>query len=214
MVHSMMEHGTDSEDEPSEIPPTADPIRPPWRFGIVGLIALGLIVGLTVVLRSGGDAEPIFNTLPTGLETPPRPGGVSGLAPDFEAELLLTEGTFRLSSHLATDGRPVVINLWASWCSPCRREMPALDHAAADHPDVLFIGVAVDDARGAALDFADEILVSYPLAFDHEGRMDEEYVVPGLPSTFLVDENGVLRRSIYGEIGEGELDDIIATTFG
>lgn len=95
-------------------------------------------------------------------------------APDFSIDLL--DGTsFRLSDHLADDGRPVILNLWASWCNPCREEMPAFDVAAMQHGDVYFIGIAVEDDPDAARAFADEVGVSYALAIDDADRIGRRY---------------------------------------
>ncbi len=119
-------------------------------------------------------------------------------APNFEVDLL-EGGTFRLSDHLASDRRPVILNLWASWCLPCRAEMPEINTFAAAHPEVLVLGVAVDDTRAEAQEFADEVGVSYPLAFD-EGSMRREYPSFGLPATFVIDTQGRIVESVDGVV--------------
>ena len=128
-------------------------------------------------------------------------------APDFEVALL-DGGTFRLSDHLESDGRPLVLNLWASWCLPCRAEMPEIDTFAAAHPEVLVLGVAVDDTITEANRFAGEIGVSYPLAFD-EGAMRRAYPSFGLPATFVIDTEGEIVEAVDGVVTVALLESIV-----
>lgn len=130
------------------------------------------------------------------LAAPPDP---PEMAPDFSISLL--DGTeFSLSEHLATDGRPVFLNFWASWCFPCREEMPAIDQAAALHPEVLFLGIAVEDITTEAEAFAEEIDVGYPLAIDETGIVAARYPFFGLPTSWLIDSEGRIIRQISGAV--------------
>ena len=134
-------------------------------------------------------------------------------APGFAVETF-TGDTFSLSEHLATDGRPVVLNLWASWCAPCRKEMPAISAAAEKHTDVLFLGVAVQDSLGDAAAFANEIGVAYPLAFDEGDVVNDGYNPLGLPATFFIDTDGGIVSRYFGELFEETLDEQIELAFG
>lgn len=167
---------------------------------------IGFVVG-GVILLGGDDTTPSTSTIPELGGSFPTPAGEA--APDFSIELL--DGTtFRLTDHLATDGRPVVLNLWASWCGPCRAEMPALDAAATAHPEVFFLGVAVDDDPVAAADFADEIGVGYALAIDEADRVGRRYPSPGLPATFLISADRSIIRTVFGAVDESDLEALIA----
>lgn len=174
---------------------------------VVGGIAVGLFL-----IR--GDVESDTSVIDPDL------GGAFGLptqngeiAPDFSLSLL--DGSdFRLSDHLTTDGRPVVLNLWASWCAPCRAEMPAFDAASKVHTNVFFLGVAVEDDPVAAREFAEEIGVSYALAIDEADRVGRRYSSPGLPSTYFISADGVIARTIFGQVDEDQLGDLIADSFG
>ena len=129
-------------------------------------------------------------------------------AADFTLDLF--DGTrFVLSDHLATDGRPVVMNFWASWCVPCREEMPAFDSVARRHPEVLFIGVAVQDSEAAARQFAEEVAVSYPLGLDEDGAIVERYATIGLPTTWFITPNGVIAAQRIGQLDEDSLESLI-----
>lgn len=134
-------------------------------------------------------------------------------APDFEVDLL-DGSTFRLSEHLAADGRPVVLNFWASWCGPCRAEMPDFDRFAQAKPGVLVVGVAVDDAEANARAFAEELGISYTLGIDEDGTIGRHYPYLGLPATWVIGPDGTLRREVIGQVTFEALNEIVAQEFG
>ncbi|HSG79689.1 MAG TPA: TlpA disulfide reductase family protein [Acidimicrobiia bacterium] len=190
----------------------ADPVTPPggrWRLGILTLVAVAAVMTGMLLFGNGSDDDPTGPTLPSGLEPPagtPRSGQA---APDFSITTFDGE-PFSLTSHLAGDGRAVLLNLWASWCPPCRAEMPVFDKVAADRAaDVLVIGVAVDDALAPARAFAEQIGVRYPLAFDADGTVAARYPAPGLPTTFMISAAGELVSVSYGELDEDEMNALI-----
>lgn len=134
-------------------------------------------------------------------------------APDFSLTLL--DGSrFSLADHLAGDGRPVVLNFWASWCLPCREEMPTLDQAADRHPDLLFLGVAVEDDPQAARDFAEEVDVGYPLGVDESGTVGARYPYFGLPTTYFIDAQGRIVFQINGLVTPDLLDSLLEQHLG
>jgi thiol-disulfide isomerase/thioredoxin len=102
--------------------------------------------------------------------------------------------------------RPMVINLWASWCTPCRAEMPAFDQVATDLADqVLIVGVTDELDRDAALEAATEIGVSYPLRYDETQTRMTELEIAGLPASVFVDADGNVVGRHLGAMTEGEL---------
>lgn len=121
---------------------------------------------------------------------------------------------FSLSEHLANDGRPVFLNLWASWCFPCREEMPAIDAASVALPEVKFVGVAVQDSESDAAAFADEIGVSYVLGFDNDGNVENAYNPLGLPASYIISGDGVIVERIFGKVTEQDLAEKFAQHFG
>jgi len=123
-------------------------------------------------------------------------------------------GEFSLAEHMADDGRPIFLNLWASWCLPCREEMPAIDLTAAAFPDVAFIGVSVQDSRSDAEAFAEEIGVTYLLGFDEDADVDGAYKPLGLPASYLISSDGVIVERIFGKVTEEDLAEKFATHFG
>ncbi len=123
-------------------------------------------------------------------------------------------GTFSLDEHLANDGRPVFLNLWASWCFPCREEMPAIDRAAKVHTDVAFIGISIQDNRSDAEDFVEEIQVTYLIGFDDDDAVDSDYQPFGLPAAYIISSEGVILERIFGVITEADLAEKFAEHFG
>ncbi|MHB1927880.1 MAG: TlpA family protein disulfide reductase [Acidimicrobiales bacterium] len=112
-------------------------------------------------------------------------------------------------------GHPVVVNFWASWCPPCRKEMPALAVTARRLAGkVDFVGVDTNDTRGAAISFASKTGVAYPLAFDPHGKTAGNYGVYGLPTTFFVSAQGKLLGRQVGGMTERRLAQLIKESFG
>jgi thiol-disulfide isomerase/thioredoxin len=114
-------------------------------------------------------------------------------------------GEFSLAEHIAEDGRPIFLNLWASWCFPCREEMPDIDRSSQAFPDVAFVGVSVQDSRSDAEDFAEEIGVTYLLGFDEEDNVDGTYKPLGLPASYIISGDGVILERIFGKVSEEDL---------
>lgn len=111
-------------------------------------------------------------------------------------------------------GTPVVVNVWASWCAPCRTEMPLLGRAADTYRGrVVFLGVASRDDRAAAASFLDDVGVDYPSVFDATGEVRRALGLRGFPTTYLFDAAGELREAVVGGITEqrlaAQLDDLL-----
>jgi DsbE subfamily thiol:disulfide oxidoreductase len=114
------------------------------------------------------------------------------------------------------DGNVLVINVWADWCAPCRREQPQLVRLADRYEDegVRFLGINYQDDRDAARAWIEEFGVPYPSLFDPSGRSAADLGFPALPDTYVVDRGGTIRWVVYGETDERELagliDDVLA----
>ncbi len=119
-------------------------------------------------------------------------------APDFELPTL-TGSTARLSDWR---GQVVVVNLWASWCGPCRAEMPALqrvaEHFAGQGVVVVGLNATTQDSRANAAAFVAEQGLTFPIVLDVAGTASAAYQLRALPSTYIVDKHGVISAVLLG----------------
>jgi cytochrome c biogenesis protein CcmG, thiol:disulfide interchange protein DsbE len=119
-------------------------------------------------------------------------------APDFALETLDGART----SLAEQRGKVVIVNLWASWCGPCRAEMPAIqrlyDAQREEGLSVLAVHGTFQDSEASARAFADELGLSFPIVLDRDGEVSRRYRLRALPSTFIVDRRGTIREVIFG----------------
>jgi thiol-disulfide isomerase/thioredoxin len=116
---------------------------------------------------------------------------ISQPAPDFALRSFGGENV-RLSEHL---GEVVLINFWATWCGPCRQEMPLLDgiYAKYHRAGLVLFSVNIDEEQERAVEMARTLGVSYPVLFDSRKEVSRSYDVGTMPLTVLVDREGVVR---------------------
>jgi cytochrome c biogenesis protein CcmG/thiol:disulfide interchange protein DsbE len=109
-------------------------------------------------------------------------------------------------------GRPVVLNFFATWCIPCRTELPAFQAAAKRHADRGLAVVLVDlqEDRDEVGGFLESLDVSLPAVIDETGHVTKAYRVRGLPSTFFVDREGVIRAVQFGALDDRALESGVA----
>ncbi len=117
-------------------------------------------------------------------------------APTFDLPSLTGPGSISLRS-----GSIVVVNIWASWCPPCRQEAPQLEQVWTRYRSrgVRFIGVDHQDTRAGGLSFVREFGITYPVAFDPGGTVAARYGAVGVPTTFVVAPNGRLAYRFLGK---------------
>ena len=112
-------------------------------------------------------------------------------APDFALKSS-TGANLRLSEYR---GDVVMVNFWATWCGPCRQEMPILDELYSRYQRVGFslLGVNIDDNSSKAMNMVNELGVSFPVLFDARKEVSELYDVDAMPVTLLIDREGTVR---------------------
>lgn len=160
------------------------------RWTALTLVVLALGVAWTFASRA-----PVATT--TGGAPPPSPReGFS--APDFTLDSL--DGGQTTLSDLR--GQIVLVNLWASWCLPCRAEMPAIERVYRSYKDlgleVLAVNATNQDSVDAAMAFVQERGLTFPVLLDRTGSTSAAYNLRGLPSSFFIDRQGVIRSVVIG----------------
>lgn len=112
-------------------------------------------------------------------------------------------------------GKPTIINIWATWCPPCREEMPLFEEAYQNYGNdinmvmINALGSRPTETKEVALDFADEINLSMPIYFDDELNNQLIFGASSLPLTALLDENGIVIELIRGQIAPAKLKQLI-----
>ncbi|HWP23833.1 MAG TPA: TlpA disulfide reductase family protein [Candidatus Binatia bacterium] len=98
-------------------------------------------------------------------------------------------------------GKPLVLNFFASWCDPCREEMPIINELAAKSAGGYnLLGIAVEDSRAAVMQFAEENKFVFPIALDLNSTVKRAYRIFGPPATFFIDGGGIIRDVVLGPI--------------
>ncbi len=130
-------------------------------------------------------------------------------APDFTLTTLDGEQV-ALSDF---EGQPVVINFWASWCAPCRFEMPELAEKYEDFSSagliILGVNVTSQDSIDGARQFVEDYSIPFPIVLDVEGIVEELYTASSTPTTIFVDRTGKIVARHFGPMSSEEIDEYI-----
>jgi cytochrome c biogenesis protein CcmG/thiol:disulfide interchange protein DsbE len=195
------------------------------------------IVTLVLAATAGCGGQPVSSTAPSApaVEAAPPSEYEPVAAPGVEscADLPFTGGGTGSGDRLPEwtlpclvagppvdlarlGGKPVLINLWATWCGPCREEMPILQNAHIRHRDkIAFLGVDTKDSPERAAAFLQEVGATYPQVVDLDGRLLVEHLrVPGLPVTVVLDAEGEVIKKHVGAFTEESLDTLIREVTG
>ena len=156
---------------------------------VVGGVTLTLVGLLAFGAMSDGTAGPIV------------PGSV---APDFSAHTLPDSGAGspEVRGIASYRGKPILLNLWATWCGPCREEMPRIEtlHKELGPAGLMVVAVSIDNPgmADAIREFRREMELTFEIVYDESGKIRDDYQTTGVPETFLIDRNGVIRRRLIG----------------
>ena len=152
---------------------------------IILILGIGWI-GLSATFQ-GGVSE-------RGIQAPQE----GFLAPDFTLETM--GGSMITLSALR--GQPVLVNLWASWCIPCRSEMPSLERIYKEYADkgftILAVNTTYQDSPTNVAAFVQEYGLSFPILLDRDHTVSDQYQLLALPSSFLIDQDGIIQEKIIG----------------
>ena len=164
-----------------------DIIRRYWNYISIAILCLGAMVIWFTRLD------------PSMAANNQRPAPQQGFpAPNFTLQTL--QGTELTLSNQR--GNPVLVNLWASWCGPCRAEMPAMQEIYEKYREQGFTILAVNatnqDSRNAAADFVEEHQLTFPILLDTSGEVSDLYNLRSLPTSFFINADGIIEKVIIG----------------
>ena len=168
------------------------------RYAAVAAIVL--VVGGIFVVR---DVLPRLNPTVYGvLDRQAARPKIGVRAPDFVLQEAGSGREVRLSDYR---GRPVVLNFWATWCGPCRAEMPELEQTHLKRGpgganDLVILGVNYRESSDAVTFFENQVGVSFPLVLDRKGDVADQYGAQGLPATYFIDREGIVRYVTLGPV--------------
>lgn len=169
-------------------------------------ILTGVIMVLGLVALAWGRVPPGGS----GAELPPAPA-IGHPAPDFTLQTLEDEPLALSDLH----GQPVVVNFWASWCGPCRAEMPELQrlHERLGPSGLVVLGVNQDETAQTIAQYRQKIDVDFPTVIDRRLGTSREYAVNSIPTTFFIDRDGVIRDLFIGPMSDAVLADNLKSIY-
>ena len=180
------------------------------------LLAAALVAGALLLAGCGGSSAATEGRGDTGFVA----GDGSLVLLDEESRVpapdlvgpTLDGGEFRLSDHL---GEVVVLNVWASWCAPCRAEAPTLARVARDLADdgVTFVGLNTRDSQTAAAGFVERYALPFETVVDRDGRLQllfrDSLPPQAIPSTVVIDRSGRVAGRVLGKASESSLRGLV-----
>jgi thiol-disulfide isomerase/thioredoxin len=179
----------------------ARPLYAYVRNRYVGLTLTLLAIFGAVWVLDGGKADEVVNQS-TAITLTGIKGGVTPKvgeqAPNFT--LQMPDGqSASLSDFL---GRPVFVNFWASWCPPCRAEMPDIEEVAKEYraDGLVVLAVNMQEDREAVVRYAETLGLTFPLLLDRNGSVSTRYNVTGLPTSYFVDREGTIQSMNIGPL--------------
>lgn len=177
---------------------------------VIILIFSGLLIGagLAVIFLYGfefGDVRARPGDFNPGQDVV-QSASIGTQAPNFELQDINGD-SFSLT---AMQGRVVVLNFWATWCAPCKVEMPLLEEIHQDNSQVQVVAVNFDEKKQDVAAFVNELQLSFPILLDPGGLIQELYRVRGYPTTFILDESGVITFHHIGLLTEDQISSYLS----
>lgn len=179
-------------------------------------ISIIIVIGLITIVAMntiGNEKEPRDEKVVVKASEAPKeepPTQVEYIAPDFELKTLEGEA-IRLSDYA---GKKVILNFWATWCPPCKEEVPHMQKIYEEYQnqgvEILAVNVTNQDkGKEAVAQFVKEYGVTFDVVLDEEGDVGETYQVITLPTTYMIDTNGNMIDVIEGPMDEALMKELI-----
>lgn len=186
-------------------------------FGLLLILAL-IAIALTNLVKSKVAEGEKMDTSSTQVSTEVNNKTKSGIeinqmAPDFSLKTLDGKEA-KLSDYR---GQKVILNFWATWCPPCKAEIPHMEkyyknHAKKDHVEILAVNLTKSDKdENYIKDFIKSYDMTYPVLLDTEGEQQKQYEIVTIPTTFIIDTKGVIQKKIVGPMDQNMMIKTIAS---
>jgi cytochrome c biogenesis protein CcmG, thiol:disulfide interchange protein DsbE len=174
---------------------------PRWIAGLfVAIIAVASAVALIVpqLQQRAYVGQTNVGVITSVVQAPDTAGRIGSSAPDF----LWVEPSGASTRLAALKGTPVVLNFWATWCGPCRAEMPRLEQAARDNPGIAFYEIDLDEDGAKVRGFFDSLEIQHLVPLVDVGSIVARAygLGQGVPTSFFIDSGGVVRAATVGEM--------------
>ena len=174
-------------------------------FGLLGCILLSIALWQLAIEKT--DIADTSQSTPQRSTEQPNPGEavVGEIAPDFTLVDIRADEQVSLSQF---DGQPVMLNFWATWCPPCRKEMPLLQDTYEKHQDdgLEILTIAVSDKANNVLDFSEQHDLTFPLLIDKKDRVAVQYKIMGIPTSYFINPDGVIESVQVGDLSAPALN--------
>jgi thiol-disulfide isomerase/thioredoxin len=157
---------------------------------------LCFVLAFTLLIQAGLPQRADYSGVILTPGTRPTAPEIDAFAPPFTVTQL--DGD-RL--HLTElEGSPVILNFWATWCEPCKVEMPQLQRLHEEYPEVQIVGINTGERRELVTEWVDDFGLTFPIALDSDGTVMLLYRILGQPSTFVLSRDGVITHIFYGPV--------------
>ncbi len=165
------------------------------------ILIIILIAGIFVVYKLG-----IFTGNENKIETDMEVGvNIGDKAPDFTLETLYGQEI----SLSELQGKKVLLNFWASWCGPCRSEMPDLEKLHKVHENIEILAVNIKEEKGKVLNYVIASNYSFPIALDRSGKIANKYLVRGIPVSYFLNEKGKIIAKHTGALNYDKMKEFL-----
>lgn len=173
-------------------------------FGVLLIVLLIGIAGFNLY----NDRKEVTEIDSTGIAVSDDQTGIAlgDRAPDFKVQTMDGEEV-NLSDY---KGKKVFLNFWATWCPPCKAEMPHMQAFYEEQPEeVEILAVNLEESTEKAADFAKQYELTFPILMDADGTVAETYEVYTIPTTYVLNEDGTVHQKIVGPMDEPMMQELI-----
>ena len=168
---------------------------------VAGLLVVGLL-GVLMLTPKTAKPLPVNTGIPIGVQLGNR-------APDFTLDRVDGKGQITLSSFRGV--KPVWVNVWATWCPPCRQEMPEMQQVWQQYKDKIeILGVDFKEESNTVKDYINQGGYSWPFVIDHDMVMSQQYNASAIPTHVFVDRNGIVQFVAKGGLSRASMNEAVA----